>query len=57
METTWKEFIDKYFNKNSDELYYISKEEIKSGVANSDLSHYTQEEVEKEFENFLNKEK
>jgi len=49
---TWSNWVKENFSKKNDENYYISLEEIFNGVAYTDLSHYTQEEVEREFDEY-----
>lgn len=46
---SFKKWVEKYYYKKSGESYYTSKEEVQSGVAPSDLSHFTQKEVEHYF--------
>lgn len=52
---TWAKWIKENFNKRDDELYYTSKREINDGVSHSDLSHFTQQEVETLYMLYLDK--
>lgn len=47
----WKEWAKQYFEFHGD--YYISFKELEEGVAYTDLSHYTQEEIEDLYSQYL----
>jgi len=54
---SWPKWVKENFNKNDDELYYTSLEEIDEGFAPSDLSHWTQKQVEREYAKYLKSDK
>ena len=48
---SWKEWVKENFTFYT--TYYTSIKELQDGVAYNDLSHYTQEEVEELFNQYL----
>jgi len=49
----WTKWVQKNFNKNDDENYYTSLDEIDRGTAPFDLSHWKQKEVEEKYAEYL----
>lgn len=48
---SWKEWVNKNYIFHGD--YYTSKQEIEDGMAYTDLSHYTTEEIEDLFSLYI----